>query len=1026
MSSDLDRVVIAMFLGDAVAAAWSPERPELLLGLRDGAVLPDTAVLGALQQRQAEIAMHPLALSPQGEHFKRLLSAAASKMMLRTSNVPQRLPTVGLGDAGAVGNTGATATRAVKSEQAGAPTARVDPSTLYGVGPGVPTPRASVPSAPPSAVRSPGAPNASTPTASPPITLTPGQAVFVREARLVLLQGGGLNPATMAQITTLAGSRGIDAQSVPTLLQLALGVQGGGVATSGARASAVVDAALAPTNTVESGTPAASDDRAIRQGDPTVKVLLTLLGGGVVVLVFLGSLIWLLVNVTTGSGAGAGATAGGSAGAVTAPNPVTGGSAAGETSAGGAGNAPVRSLPELTLTPPAADEPIDGADLIKRMTAAAARMNDKPAEAVKAFRLALSGGTGVIASWDKLNASQRIAIGEAVVDVVYRASGDATRLDEILGTLMPAGSISKDAGPLDADQVRPVAFASGVLWRLTRERELPPEAQKAVGARLGTLWGSARPAGAPGFANGAISALAMMPMRIIAPGFEPKPQSMAVRSAILNWAQVVRNVFSEEPGKAEGFIAEVLDTLMRQAPEPDEHRPSFDAIALLAASMKWENGDQSRSRLVGWLADPAVSNAKLNLVTGSLVQMIKLDGLDATLVLSTGATPDQRASVREGYIAAWNLSQSVGAGTNVQAWTDAARIVLGAPASEGGDDLAFAVLAAQFNQAAVYRTVGKTDLASLTLQSLQAPVPIKLGASDNPDVAALVARDGGEDTWASRFLTGDRSLPVRLTRIKEIEDRVGGITQLDADVLAETAFSGSPPELSGAALKALTKLSASPLITHAMLKAFPKASRREAIGRTVEQATFRTIPPVYSDRWSFAIRKALVERLLEQIAGVTWASRVDDAAVRLAEAYASMAQGQGVATPAVEQASELLLQSTQQYVAALRAHASTLLASQRLGLSLDQIERRGESRRLVAFGPIQRFAAEQTVVMELLAFIVAAERPELADKAAEEVRKVTEARQTARDVFVQLRLVEQSMVRLWLMRFGIPSPAEEK
>lgn len=864
--------------------------------------------------------------------------------------------------------------------------------------------------------------------------LTPGQAVFVREARLLLLQGGGLNPSTMGQITALAGARGIEAQSVPTLLQVALGVQGGG----GASESASVSAGAMPSATDgamgarSQGQPQASEDeRRSTQGDPTVKVLLALAGGGVLLLAFLGSLIWLLVNVTTGSGSGAGGgnaanVGGGGGSAVTSPDANAGGKSSGESSIGGAGGMPVRALPELTLTPPSADQPVDGSDLIKRLTAAAARMNDKPAEAVKAFKLALSGGTGVIASWDKLGASQRVALGEAIVDVVYRASGDAMRLEEVLGAIMPAGSISKDAGPLEADQVRPVAFASGVLWRLSRERELPPDAVKAVGTKLGAIWGGARPSGAPGFASGAASALAVMPARIIAPGFEPKPQTMAVRSAVLNWVQVVRNVFSEEPGKAEGFLAEVLDTLMRQAPEPEDHRPSFDAITLIAASMKWENGDQSRSRLVAWLADPAVSNAKLNLVTGALVQMIKLDGLDATMVISTGATPDQRAGVREGYITAWNLSQSVGAGTNVQAWTDAARIVLGLAERTESNDLAYAVLAAQFNQAAVFRTVGKTDLASLLLQSLQVPPPIKLGASDNPEVSALIARDGGEDTWASRFLTGDRSLPVRLARIKEIEDRAGGITQLDADVLAETAFSGSPPELSGAALKALTKLSASPLITHAMLKAFPKASRREAIGRTVEQVTFRTIPPVYSDRWSFTIRKALVERLLEQIAGVTWASRVDDAAVRLAEAYASMAQGQGVAAPAAEQASELLLQSTQQYVASLRAHAGTLLASQRFGLSLDQIERRGEARRLVAFGPLQRFAAEQTAVMELLAFIVAAERPELADKAAEEIRRVTEARQLARDVFEQVRVVEQSMVRLWLMRFGIPSPAEEK
>ncbi len=1045
MSSDLDRVVIQMFLGEAVAAAWSPERPEMLLGLREGAALPDSVVLGALQQRQAEIAMHPLATSPQGEHFKRLLSAAASKMMLRSSNVPQRLPTVGAGGASGVASS--------------AKVERVDPSMLYGAGRegttksptgdtrvGRPV-QANQPIQPSQPVRANAQPNvapvarvAATPTSgagAPPMMLSPGQAVFVREARLLLLQGGGLNPSTMGQITALAGSRGIEPQNVPMLLQLALGAQ----ASGGGAGSAVVAAVPAmgqggvggaAVESTQGDSQVDADERRATQGDPTVKVLLALLGGGVVLLVFLASLIWLLVNVTTGSGTGGGgggtATAGaGSGGAVTAPNGGAGGGASpGEASTSGAGSAPVRALPELTLTPPSVDQPIDGSDLIKRLTAAAARMNDKPAEAVKAFKLALSGSTGVISSWDKLASSQRVALGEAIVDVVYRASGESARLEEVLGAIMPAGSISKDAGPLEADQVRPVAFASGVLWRLSRERELPPEAVKSVNAKLGAIWGSARPAGAPGFANGAASALSMMPMRIIAPGFEPKPQTMAVRSAVLNWVQVVRNVFSEEPGKAEGFIAEVLDTLMRQAPEPEDHRPSFDAITLIAGSMKWENGDQSRSRLVAWLADPAVSNTKLNLVTGALVQKIKLDGLDATLVLSTGATPDQRASLREGYIAAWNLSQSVGAGTNVQAWTDAARIVLGGSDGKDRNDLAYAVLAAQFNQAAVYRTVGKTDLASLTLQSLQTPGPIKLGASDSPEVSALVTRDGGEDTWASRFLTGDRSLPVRLTRIKEIEDRVGGITQLDADVLAETAFSGSPPELSNAALKALTKLSASPLITHSMLKAFPKAPRREAIGRAVEQATYRPVPPVYSDRWSFAIRKALVERLLEQIAGVTWASRVDDAAVRLAEAYASIAQGQGVATPPQEQASEFLLRSAQQYVAALRAHAGTLLASQRLGLSLDQIERRGESRRLVAFGPIQRFAAEQTVVMELLAFIVASERAELADKAAEEVRRVTEARQASRDVFEQIRVVEQSMVRLWLMRFGIPSPAEEK
>jgi hypothetical protein len=86
------------------------------------------------------------------------------------------------------------------------------------------------------------------------------------------------------------------------------------------------------------------------------------------------------------------------------------------------------------------------------------------------------------------------------------------------------------------------------------------------------------------------------------------------------------------------------------------------------------------------------------------------------------------------------------------------------------------------------------------------------------------------------------------------------------------------------------------------------------------------------------------------------------------------------------------------------------------------IDRRRSGRLSLASGPVQRFAAEQSSIAEVMGYVVASERPSRAPDINAALDRLASERRLASSVFEQIEATERAMLALWMIRFGEQLP----
>jgi hypothetical protein len=86
--------------------------------------------------------------------------------------------------------------------------------------------------------------------------------------------------------------------------------------------------------------------------------------------------------------------------------------------------------------------------------------------------------------------------------------------------------------------------------------------------------------------------------------------------------------------------------------------------------------------------------------------------------------------------------------------------------------------------------------------------------------------------------------------------------------------------------------------------------------------------------------------------------------------------------------------------------------------TLETIEARRRARRSLAAGPVQRWAAEQAAVCDLLAYVTAAERPAMKARVRSIMEELATRRRGSDTVAHQVRSTEQAMTMLWVIRLN--------
>ncbi len=198
-------------------------------------------------------------------------------------------------------------------------------------------------------------------------------------------------------------------------------------------------------------------------------------------------------------------------------------------------------------------------------------------------------------------------------------------------------------------------------------------------------------------------------------------------------------------------------------------------------------------------------------------------------------------------------------------------------------------------------------------------------------------------------------------------------------------------------------------MTEAMLEVLPRAPRIDSISELISKVAGQGLPPVTDPGWALAARRALVERLIEQLAsgGAGVSANMDRLARELAHSYEPGEQQPSSGEepqPITTAGPEALWRSL--HAEAERAHPPISNPHSRSSRSTTA----APGRRALAAGPVQAWAAEQVSVAELLAYVTVGERSTRARTVAQIMDDMSIRRRESKHIFEQLHASERAML----------------
>lgn len=747
-----------------------------------------------------------------------------------------------------------------------------------------------------------------------------------------------------------------------------------------------------PSHAIASPAP----DVLINQPDPSQTLIRNALVLGAVALIGLVAAVVIIVWLTSTPGPAAGgpptpAAPTGPAPAIYAPPPDTTPAPTGK-----------------PATPPVAKPPSDLAAVAREIAASVEATQVDPAEAEARLERA---SEILAANWPRMPADRLIAAHDSIVEFIYRASSSPDlqlRAVRALG----AGAQAMAGGSLTPDQVLPAAWSTGLMVRLSRERDLSAAAKSAVDstvtASLGQMGGVAELT----FEAGSAAALALIPQRLTPAG----PQVDVDLEAWRLWAEGVEGRAGADNLLKQRLLLTGIETLLIQGAEPNESKGVAEAVGRLVVRLSWHAGDESCAWLLRWFDDRRITNADLYAVTSALASKSSAQGVDLTMVLSTSASEKSRADLRDRYATVWGVQRAVDRDELTAAWIAAARAAIERSLSGGGDlgQITSAAVLARLNEAASWQWRGDGAAAAAIVADPAGPVDQAAAAVTQGPGQRFELSDGA---WGEKYLAAKNNSKVKREMLEQVAASVQELGPVDAEIIVREAVLGSPLELRMQAQAVVRQYSTNASVINALLEQLPRIQRMGTNAALIEVVCQKQLPGLRDPSWPIAARRALVERLLEAVAEESPMARVDRVVGQIRASYRSM----GAAAPLPDDQRIMKGQPPAHASAAMvwarwRAAADTLVPTSPPPMRLDQIERRRHGRVSQARGMVQLFAAEQTSICEVMAYVVAVELPAEGVRVKEVLDRLATDRRKAAGVLEQINATERAMIELWLIR----------
>jgi len=562
------------------------------------------------------------------------------------------------------------------------------------------------------------------------------------------------------------------------------------------------------------------------------------------------------------------------------------------------------------------------------------------------------------------------------------------------------------------ESVVPVLWSAGILSRVVRERDLPAAIGGPARLSLASLLGSDADLGDGTFAAGVSRGVAALAPRL---AVSPSPEAWR------QWLIGVGVVSADAPSRGR-LIAASIDSLLLNHPDPLKNPGAMDSIAVLTTSLTWRSDEQTRAWVFRWFDASEITTPALHAMTAALAAKSGAEGIDPSMVLSAVASAGERAALRGRYATAWSDAPGGARSEILIAWLKAADEVMtasGVPTGATGDlrphvaALVRAITMSRLSEAAAWISVGDTSKAAAVTADPGGPA--KSGASFERVKTDPLGGDN-DGAWAVRYLSLISDGPKRLEMLKQAF-AADSLTALECEVVASEGIRGLPASVRREARTIIIRQKGLPAMINAILGLAPTLPPTPETISLIEEVTGAKIPPLRDARWREAVRRSLVERLLELAAGRGEFGVVDTLATLLGESYRQRLAAFGGADGLPSQFDgTTLLRLAQTYRERWDKEAERIPPTGKEPATLGQIRHRAAGRIGVASNVVQRFVAEQAASVELMAYVVAAEDAALSEKVGAVIQQWESSRRSAKHIFEQIQASENAMLGLWRLK----------
>ncbi|TVQ30591.1 MAG: hypothetical protein EA376_12060 [Phycisphaeraceae bacterium] len=633
--------------------------------------------------------------------------------------------------------------------------------------------------------------------------------------------------------------------------------------------------------------------------------------------------------------------------------------------------------------------------------------------------------------WTTLDEATLSGAVEAVVAYIHRAPAGAESSRRALGVIdAGARRIAGADSPLLAGEVLSGAWSTGVLTRLTRERDLTGAVKYAIDRELVYALGDSVPPDSDAtFIAGARAGLRAMFSQIPALAHDDIDED-AILEAWETWLHALDATHASMSDEAprERVILSAVEWLLANGPSAAREPVTRDIIERLLASVRWrsELSEEAaairaplpaHAELVAWFSDRRIRIDNLAVVTEWVVRDSGAPGVGVGYVLPRSAGADARASMRDRFASVWRLDREPPESGVATRWMREAQRVSAVPLGRGPLLTSFvrAAVLARLNEAAARRWAGEVDEAWTILHNLRDPVEQAASSPSGRGDSVVDQRSYNDGEWALRYLSSEQSHAGRLEALTALDRRGSGrIGPIDADVLAEAALLAGNDQVRTIAGRIIRRYSNQATMINGVLEALPRAPRRQHVTAVVESLTSRRLPPMRDPEWPAAARRALVEQQLELMAGEGEHGAIDRLARLIADAYAGSLHALG-APDATEDPALLADRLWEVW----RAEADRYGAAHRSLYSLSTLERRRAGRSRLATGPVDAFAAAQAGLAEMMGYVIGAERPTRVGEVERVLDRLVRERHDARHIGAQIEAAEHAILSLWMIRYGV-------